>query len=232
MKKRTAIGLLAITLLILSFFITSVPIVNADSDENVIIESNDVLEVSMRDIEEDDLVSITVNASGGTVNVYIIAGEDLNRGDYEAYAEESDFHEEDISLTWTKPDDRDYYLVIENPHENRVTVDYNYESVDFSGIFSGFQTCCWVFAFIILIVIVIIIIFLVKYFKGGDDYTDDFGQKGYGEPSYGTDSYKSDEGYEFAKNKNRKGSTRYCKECGWKVEEDANYCEHCGKKLK
>lgn len=228
MKRRTIGCLIILSMLFLSI---SIPITQARTEEDVLIEGDNSHEIFLRDVEEDDLVTITVNATD-TVNVYILAKDDLYESDRESHAEESMMYEKNISLTWSKDDQLDYYLVIENPHSSTVVVDYEYNSVDIGGLLSGFQTCCWIFGIIILLAIIIIIIFLVKYFKGGDDYTDDFDQKGYGKPSYGTDSYKKEDGYDLAQKKNQDGSSRYCEDCGWRVSEDSNYCEHCGKKLK
>ncbi|MFW6083029.1 MAG: hypothetical protein ACOC7O_00095 [Thermoplasmatota archaeon] len=143
--------------------------VTADVYQNyeVVLEGDEEYSTKLDQVEEDEEITFNLDADGD-ISVYII--DEIEYGKRHLYGfNKSDFKKQeikDITFNWTKPDDKNYLLVLENNNELSVDVDFTYHTKDLdinvlkTELVPNMMCCCFGVSIIVLIVIVSIVMYM------------------------------------------------------------------------
>jgi len=160
--------------------------------------------------------------------------------------EESDFsvnvyerkNVQEISFTWTQPDDQSYYIVIFNPNSQNATVSYSYTETLIEELNESFtqlgEICAGTFCFIIividLIISLIIAIWIHKDAKERGKNSTNWAIIGFILSILGLIIWllvrPSLQDIAISKPTDRR-----CPNCGRVIPMDARACPYCGKKF-
>ena len=148
-------------------FIPNITTGNIYLDESICIEKNEKYNVGITDIEKDENISFQIDANK-TINLYLInETEYAKRHIYEFNKSDLMLKEiKDISFNWTVPDKEAYMMILENPHNYSVEIDYTIQSNNYTidltetQVVEGLKCCCCGFISISVIVLIVIVLYV------------------------------------------------------------------------
>ena len=148
-------------------FIPNITCGNLYQNESIVLDGNEKYNVGLSDIEKDENISFQIDANK-TINIYIINETEYAKRHIYGFNKSDLMLKEikDVSFNWTVPDEAAYMMILKNPHNSSVGIEYTFQSQNYTidlietKIFEGLMCCCCGFIGIMVIVLIVIVLYI------------------------------------------------------------------------
>ncbi len=136
-------------------------------NESIVLDGDEEYNIGLTDIEKNESISFQIDANK-TINLYLInENEYAKRHIYEFNKSDLMLKEiKDISFNWTVPDKEAYMMILENPHNLSVEIEYTFHSKNYTidltetDIVEGLMCCCCGLIGILVIGLIVIVVYI------------------------------------------------------------------------
>lgn len=155
----------------LSLCLILIPNMTAGSiyqNENIVLDGNEEYNIGLTDIEKNENISFQIDANK-TINLYLINETEYAKRHIYRF-NKSDLILKEIkeeSFNWTVPDKEDYMMILQNPHNFSVEIEYTFHSKNYTIDLAEIEIvdelmCCCCGSIGILVIVLIVIVLYIK----------------------------------------------------------------------